>query len=248
MTHYVEKFCFLTIFVAALLFLTNEKSLAADTRNPDVDPSSGIIVIDPGHGGYDIGASGGGGITEKEVTLALARLIASQLEGRYRVRLTRTGDYRVDRADRIAVANHNQADLFLSLHVGGGFSMENNMVTVFYLNHQSQPETFEEPYNVSDFPIKRPPAVWDQAHQDHGRLNKAFANILGRACRKTFGDISRVKTGQIIILQGADMPAAMIEIGCLANPEWEKKFRDTDHLVSMSDMICKAIDRFFQAK
>ncbi len=206
------------------------------------------IVIDPGHGGYDSGAKGPEGTTEKDVTLALARLIASQMEGRYRVLLTRTGDYQIKTADRVAKANHDHADLFLSIHVGGGFSIKNNTITVYWPGGESGSDQKPKAYTITDFSGEYPAVVWGEAQQDHHRLSKAFAEILGQECRNVFGKCSRVKSGQINVLEGADMPAAMIEIGCMVNPSWEKQFRDPDRMVIMSDMITSAIERFFRSE
>ena len=206
------------------------------------------IVIDPGHGGSDSGVIGPEGTTEKSVTLALARLIASQLQSRYRVLLTRTGDYQVSVDDRIAVANHNRADLYLSLHVGGGFSRQCNPVTIFFLSTEDDSDINPDNYNITDFPVHPPVVNWDEAYYDHQRLGKAFADILGQSCRRAFGKSIQVKSNKIAVLEGADMPSVMIEMGCLANPDWDRQFRDSDRIVAISSVISEAIVGFFQSE
>ena len=77
-----------------------------------------MIVIDAGHGGKDPGAIGYGGIREKDVNLAIALLVAEYLkrDGRFKVILTRKGDYFVPLHKRAEIALRNRADLFISIH------------------------------------------------------------------------------------------------------------------------------------
>ena len=77
------------------------------------------IVIDPGHGGIDSGAKGAS-ISEKDLTLVLARKLRAVLQMRLgaTVLLTRDSDIAMDNEARSAVANNNQANLFISLHAG----------------------------------------------------------------------------------------------------------------------------------
>ena len=247
-----RRFVILITTVAALMVFPVSYASAEGSSQPVEDRPVRTIVIDPGHGGSDSGVIGPEGTTEKSVTLALARLIVSQLEGRYRVLLTRTGDYQVGGTDRIAIANHNRSDLFLSLHVGGGFSMQCNTASVYFLSSEDASENVSdinpETYSVSDFPVGPPVVIWDEAHFDHQRLSKAFADILCRSCRRVLGKCSQIKGERIAVLEGADMPAAMIEIGCLENPNWEKQFRESDRMVAISSLISEAIVRFFQSE
>src|SRR3954468_4009228 len=77
-----------------------------------------VIMIDPGHGGIDAGASTTGAL-EKDITLAIARKLRTTLQSRLgaTVLLTRDSDVALTNEARAAVANNNRADLFISLHV-----------------------------------------------------------------------------------------------------------------------------------
>jgi N-acetylmuramoyl-L-alanine amidase len=83
-----------------------------------------VVVLDPGHGGYDSGAAYNG-LKEKDLNLALAVKVASRLDG-VRTLLTRERDTYVSLADRVALSRRAEADLFLSLHAnaGGGQGFE----------------------------------------------------------------------------------------------------------------------------
>jgi len=81
-------------------------------------PPAFLAVVDPGHGGDKEGASGPGGLREKQLTLQIARRVARRLEkAGGRVVMTRTRDEDVPLAQRAALANAKQADLFLSIHL-----------------------------------------------------------------------------------------------------------------------------------
>jgi N-acetylmuramoyl-L-alanine amidase len=81
-------------------------------------PRKIVVAIDPGHGGIDPGAIGVGGVYEKTITLAAAQQLKAKLEatGRYRAVLTRTRDTSLGLRQRIEIARHAPADIFLSLH------------------------------------------------------------------------------------------------------------------------------------
>jgi N-acetylmuramoyl-L-alanine amidase len=76
------------------------------------------VVLDPGHGGDANGTEGPGGTLEKTVTLAVSRRVKALIEGRLglRVIMTRDDDRTLDQDQRAAIANNNQADLFVSIH------------------------------------------------------------------------------------------------------------------------------------
>ena len=86
--------------------------------------SKTVVVLDPGHGGYDPGASSNG-LKEKELNLVLALKVAERLDG-IKVLLTRERDIYVSLADRVALSRRSEPDLFLSLHAnaGGGRGFE----------------------------------------------------------------------------------------------------------------------------
>ncbi len=76
-----------------------------------------VVMIDPGHGGKDPGAIGIGGLREKDVILPISQRVAAILEQQgIQAILTRTSDYFVDLAPRVAMAQREQADLFVSIH------------------------------------------------------------------------------------------------------------------------------------
>ena len=114
-------------------------ALPVDIR-PSVTPtpSTGLrtVVIDPGHGGDELGAQGPRGTLEKDITLAVSRRLRTLIESRLglRVFLTREDDRTVPHDDRSAFANNHQADVFLSIHANAAVRPFIKGAEVYYLS------------------------------------------------------------------------------------------------------------------
>ena len=105
-------YTYLCVSLILMAFVLTVNAWFADAASEDTSTDERrVIVLDPGHGGNDIGVRGPDGSFEKAFTLNLARLIAKELKPAYQVILTRNGDYQVDLTKRASVANHKKADL-----------------------------------------------------------------------------------------------------------------------------------------
>jgi len=102
--------------------------------------SKPVIVIDPGHGGYDPGAIGANGTKEKVITTAVTNRLAAVLRetGRYDVVTTRTRDVYVEHDDRLRVARERGADLFISLHADSTADGKASGASVYTLADRSK--------------------------------------------------------------------------------------------------------------
>ena len=197
-------------------------------------PTIRTIVIDPGHGGDEAGVRGPGGAVEKDVTLAIARRLKAAIEGRLgmRVLLTHDDDNRVDADRRAAFANNNKADLFISLHANGSPQPATRGAIVFTLGldrvgeeARRQSEAAREVLQVygggtRDFAL----IEWELAQAAHIDGSHAFAGIIDQKLRATAGmpEVA-LKRAPMRSLAGANMPAVLIELGYLSNPEEEKR-------------------------
>lgn len=93
---------------------------------------SGIVVLDPGHGGKDPGAIACNGVHEKVINLSVARQVASLLRQKgIKVVMTRSSDTFVDLEDRAAIANRHRADLFVSIHADSNQNSQRRGFSVF---------------------------------------------------------------------------------------------------------------------
>jgi N-acetylmuramoyl-L-alanine amidase len=213
---------------------------AAPPGNPGPE-SLQTIVIDPGHGGHDAGAVGPGGLQEKELALDIARRVAAlvQEELGMRVVLTRPRDQFVGLRERTAMANRERADLFLSIHVNAASDGAATGTETYFLSNEAtdgaarRAAEYENRLIASDTgargasPDVLRSILWDLAQsdfqQESSRVAEALQNNLDRALRRP----SRgVKQAPFYVLGGAAMPAVLVEIGFISNPQEEQRLRD----------------------
>jgi len=227
--------------------------LATTTGTAGAREKLRTIVIDPGHGGSDHGITGPTQLLEKNITLAVAELIVKERKGIYRVVLTRTGDYGLSLYERTAVANNQRADLFISIHAGGSFSHKKTGCTIYYYKKASPGGTYTSINLPDPESFSAAPLPWDKRQTVHVPESKAAAKTIASQLSKPF--LSRgspLKTAiqgyPLAVLSGADMPALLMEIGHLANPQEEKKLSMNKYLSEIANKICKGIDHFFSKK
>jgi N-acetylmuramoyl-L-alanine amidase len=210
------------------------------------------IVIDPGHGGHDTGALGPTGLQEKELTLDIARRVAALLpdEAGVRVVLTRSRDQFIELRERTALANRERADLFLSIHVNAASDGTATGTETYFLSNEAtdgaarRAAEYENRLITGDASARGGSSdvlrsiLWDLSQsdfqQESSRMAEALQNSLDRALRRP----SRgVKQAPFYVLGGAAMPAVLVEIGFISNPQEEQRLRDDGY----RDRIARAL-------
>ena len=218
---------------------------------PLLDAGQVTLVIDPGHGGDDTGARGPGSVLEKDVTLAVARQLKRALEGRLGVRvlLTRDGDVAVPLEQRTALANNNKAELLVSVHANASMRPETRGAMVYSLSaeaagSQQVPASESVPAlgggsRVIDV------ILWDIAQIRFLAESAAFAEMIGQELesRVPIGP-RRIEQAPFRVLVGANMPAALVEIGFLSNPEQEQQLVSPAYQGLIVQGLVEAITRF----
>lgn len=224
---------------------------------PAADPP-GIrtIVIDPGHGGKESGAVGPGGLLEKDATLAISRKLAGALERRLgtRVVLTRTGDELVTLDHRTAIANQYKADLFLSIHLNASLIPGAHGSETYFLSVEASDELSRqaaERENASAPAAAQPGGsdlrliLWDLAQQEYLKESSRLAEIIQTEMNGATGVQSRgVKQAPFKVLVGATMPAALIELGFISNPQEEAKIQDAAFQDAIVSALSAAVERY----
>lgn len=238
---------FLALILALLATISMGENSSA--KQALFDPVKKIVVLDPGHGGNDKGSRGAAGTLEKAMTLTMARRLAAMLEDEYRVVLTRTDDYQLDIAERASAANHLDADLFISLHTGAGFTPRPSGITIFYyspLTDSEEPMAGNLPRATID---KTAPIPWNRIQESYLKASRTLAEIMqgtvSRAVRQSKCDL---QGAAILLLESVAMPAILIEAGYLTNPTDEKALQNPDHLEALAKGIAKGIKDFSAAK
>jgi len=237
--------------------------LTPPPRRPVASSSKRMVVIDPGHGGIDPGASGSGGTYEKNVVLQSALLLRRQLvdSGKYDVILTRDDDSFVRLRDRLQIARASGGDLFLSLHAD---SLANDQsvrgAAVYTLSDKASSEEAERLATVENradilggIDLSHHQEIVTQilidlAQRDANGKSLKIADLMVEELSEvtTLLRKQRQQAG-FVVLKSPDMPSALIELGYLSNEEDERRLTNNDHLVELTEAIIDAIDRFFGA-
>ena len=217
-------------------------------------PGRPIVVIDPGHGGRDPGAVAvSGAVSEKQLTLALARELRAKLaeRGRVRVALTREGDQYLTLEQRAAIARRLGAGLFLSLHMDSAPNPLARGASVYSLSDvasDADAARFAQIENASGGYVA-PPANSVQAMLSdlavRGQMS-ASADLAARLVRKSgsrFGlrpEPHRFATFHV--LRRAETPAVLFEAGYISNADDELLLRDPKYRASIVTALAETIE------
>ncbi len=195
-------------------------------------PPAFVAVVDPGHGGEQAGASGPGGLREKDLTLQIARRVARRLERLgARVVLTRRGDETVPLDERAALAKIQKADLFLSIHLNampGRARATTRGVETYFLSadatdanakavaaRENADRLAGEEKDASDPVAGILESLGDaEALEESSRL--AYA-VHERLVAKVKAEDRGVKQAPFYVLAGARMAAVLVEVGFLSH-------------------------------
>src|SRR5215831_16788603 len=217
------------------------------TAKPDVIPGEHkvrVVVIDPGHGGMDMGAKSTN-LAEKDFTITLARKLRPTLQSRLgaTVLLTRDSDMGMDNEARSAVANNNQANLFISLHAGYSANPGESGASVFIMK-----EDFGSTSGPVDVGRDRLFLPWYLGYRTHRPASVAAANIFQDELNKgNPGWKVAVHTAPLAVLSSATMPSLLVEIGNLNNPTSVQTLTDNAFLTRLVNSIANAVQRFSDA-
>jgi N-acetylmuramoyl-L-alanine amidase len=225
-------------------------------------PGIRTIVIDPGHGGTETGAIGPSGVVEKDLTLQLAAELEQELERRLGVRvvLTRNEDANLPHETRTAIANQNKADLFISLHLNSALGSGAHGAETYFLSLQATDSRAEAaaaaenparmgaaaPADAEDPDLRDLQLIlWDLAQTHHLGESQRFATMVQRELNETLQLRDRgVKQAPFLVLMGAAMPAVLVELGFLSNPDEEAKLQDPGYRSRLVDSLTRAVARY----
>jgi N-acetylmuramoyl-L-alanine amidase len=207
------------------------------------------IILDPGHGGKDPGAMAFG-LKEKDIVLDIAKRLAPVLKKElgYEVVLTRKDDTFISLEERTALANTNNADLFISLHLNAHPSAKVRGLETYYLNLTTNAEAMRvaarenatSTHQMSELQDILSDIMKNSKIDESSRLAQQVHNsILSEADKKGFAEIKNlgVKQAPFYVLIGAQMPAILIELAFISNE------KDVDNLKNQIflEMLTKEI-------
>jgi N-acetylmuramoyl-L-alanine amidase len=234
-------------------------SPAPDTRLviPTQGPSTGLrtVVIDPGHGGEELGTQGAKGTVEKEITLAVARRLRTLIETRLglKVFLTRDDDRTMSLDDRSAFANNHRADVFLSIHANSAVRPSLKGAEVYYLTVE---RADAEARKKADDNATTLPALgggnraidlilWETAQARYLEQSATLAGLIEQALRPKIEMSPRaIQQAPFRVLVGANMPAALVEIGYLSNADQETQLTTAAYQDQVAQALLDALIKF----
>ncbi|MEM4368371.1 MAG: N-acetylmuramoyl-L-alanine amidase [Candidatus Anstonellales archaeon] len=221
-----------------------------------------LIVIDPGHGGEDPGALGKYGSKEKDINLSVSKILKERLEAMgFNVSLTRQDDTFIPLVKRTKFANDNKADLFISIHCNAAEkpSGTDKGFEVYFLS-----ETATDPEAVATEKLENEVIKFEKQTEELTKLQKLlwsmiineFINESSRLCSLILNEcvtrtnqFSRgVKQAGFYVLRGAQMPAVLVEIGFISNPEEELKLIRQDFQQLIADGIASALRKYYEGQ
>jgi len=213
------------------------------------------IVIDPGHGGKDPGAIGPNGEKEKDITLAVGKLLEERLEEKgFTVYMTRETDRFIPLEERTAFANKMKVDLFISIHVNANENASSRGVETYFLNLTTDANSMKvaERENVM---IKQSMSDLQFILRDlmlNARINESsrFASSIQHGVISTLGKSggggknNGVKQAPFYVLMGAQMPSALIEMGFITNVAECSLLQKRSHQETIVNGIVRGISSF----
>ena len=221
------------------------------------------IALDAGHGGEDPGAVGKGGTYEKNVVLSIAKKVSAQFAGDPSIRtvLTRSGDYFVPLAKRVAKARASQADLFVSIHADAWISPSARGASVYALSEKGATSTaarwMANKENASDaiggISLKRVPNELGQTLLDLSIDSQIRqSKQLGSAVLERLGGVGRlhkprVEQAGFAVLKSPDIPSILVETAFISNPEEEQRLREPGYQESIARAIADGIRSFLKS-
>lgn len=221
-----------------------------------------VIIIDPGHGGEDPGASGPKGTKEKLIVLPVAKELQKQLEatGKYKVMLTRNGDYFIRLRERVAYARKHKGTIFISIHADSAPNHSARGLSIYTLSENAsdkEAEALARQENRSDI----------IAGMDLGDHDKDVANILISLAQRETNNQSAIladtltgilrnssipllenthRMAGFAVLKAPDIPSVLVETGFLTHPEEEKKLNDSSYRSKLAKGLVDGVNHYFQ--
>jgi N-acetylmuramoyl-L-alanine amidase len=239
-----------------------------DTKGKKLQPSAIVkqlalgvrrVVIDPGHGGKDYGAPGYiKGVHEKKVVLDIAKMLKQMLQDQIKcdVVLTRNNDKYLSLEERTAIANTQNADLFISIHTNASRNRRAYGIETYILNLATDDEAIRvaamenatSAKNISDLDSILQDLMNNAKVSESTRLGSYVQQSMNNRLKKKYKEIRNkgVKQAPFYVLLGADMPSILIETSFISNPRECKRLVNKYYRKHMCQGIVDGIKRYIR--
>lgn len=220
-----------------------------------------VIAIDAGHGGEDPGAVGPRGTHEKDVALAVARLLAGQIdrEPGMRAHLTRDGDYFLSHAQRVASARMQRADLFISVHADAFKNPNARGSSVYALSSKGATDEaarwLAARENAADLvggvSLDDKDDLLASVLLDLSQNASIGASLeVGDFVLNRIGAVNRLHKSSVqqagfIVLKAPDVPSILVETAFISNREEEQRLRDGRYQAQLATAVMSGVREYF---
>ncbi len=223
------------------------------------------IVVDAGHGGWDLGTVGRRGLLEKDLVLEIAQRLGKLLQSRLgaEVIYTRQDDNYIPLDDRAGIANQAQADLFISVHANYSDLPSARGVETYYTNTFSAPGSKEtsskdatlKPVDASAGAGAAKPAATLSATDLHERIEQS-RRLAASVQRSLYGTLvvqnpglrdRGIKEAGFVVLTESAMPGILAEVSFVSSPTDEQKLRSDGYREQIAEALYKGIARYAAA-
>lgn len=219
------------------------------------------IVVDAGHGGWDLGTVGRRGLLEKDVVLEISERLGKLLESRLgaEVIYTRQDDNYIPLDQRAIVANTAQADLFISVHANYSDTPSARGVETYYTNLFSAPGTkdLSNPTGPKEAAMRSAPPknipiptltsseLHDRIEQSRRLANSVQRSLYGTLSGQNPGLRDRgIKEAGFVVLTESAMPGILAEVSFVSSPTDEQKLRSDGYREQIAEALYKGIARY----
>ncbi len=210
------------------------------------------VIIDPGHGGRDPGTTSPTGLREKDLVLDISHRLANLLEedGTFEILMTREKDIYIPLEERTAIANSQDADLFISIHANASPNRRVRGIETYFLNLATSPEAEQTAARENAVSTRRMGELREILLQivNNSRIAESgdFAKrVQGAMVEKLLNRGSQydlgVKTAPFYVLLGANMPSVLVEVSFLSNQEDARLLATDTYRQSIAKSIYQGI-------
>ena len=211
------------------------------------------IVVDAGHGGWDLGTVGRRGLLEKDLVLEIAQRLGKLLESRLgaEVILTRNDDNYIPLDERAGIANQAQADLFVSVHANYSDLPSARGVETYYTNFFASPNAKDLEIRDQDrsqsaiSAVLSPTELHDKIEQSRRLAASVQRALYGTLSVQNPGLRDRgVKEASYVVLTETAMPGILAEVSFVSSPTDEQKLRSDGYREQIAEALYKGIARY----
>ncbi len=198
------------------------------------------VIIDPGHGGVDLGCKSQNGLIEKDIVLAVAKQLQDLAkQSGINIQLTRDQDIKKSRVQRVQVTNKNQGQLFLSLHCNASYSPNHKGMRI-YLNNPNGKLRF----SAASMPVFGKKSLNIRTQSNFLNQSKEFASFLEKELNFVLDEPIVISEFPIITLKEIYMPAVLLELGYLSNVDDANRLSKSEYLSEIAEAIVRAVQLY----